>query len=76
MTSPVQLDPQIDTYSQGGRTYYRCRACGEDFFSFRQGGDASGWLGLRINRRYNDHVSERHPGSVVHLPGPNVEPAK
>jgi hypothetical protein len=56
----AQLHEQIDCYAQGGRSYYRCKSCGKDFVSFRQGMDVSGWLGHRINRRYEEHVREHH----------------
>lgn len=65
MADLAQLHPQIQCYTQGGRSYYRCTSCGEDFASYRQGADVSGWLGHRINARYEEHLREKHPEGVA-----------
>lgn len=65
MADPVRLHEQIACYTQGGRSYYRCNACGKDFVSFPQGMEIGGWLGHRINRRFQEHARERHPATGV-----------
>jgi hypothetical protein len=61
MTNPAKLNEKVHVHTQGGRAYFQCKVCGKDFVSYQQGIDYSGWLGLKINQKYKDHVRMRHP---------------
>ena len=60
MANQAKLHEQIHWQSQGGRNYYQCKVCGKDFVSYPQGNDFSGWLGHKINQKYEEHVLARH----------------